>query len=176
MGWCGSLARPSAPHGSRFVNSQPRAAHRLQTLQALIPPSDLVLLTGDLADIGRPEKYAHLAAILALLHTRVLAVAGNHDDRTALRGAFAEEGYLPAPGYLQCVIDDEYPLRLVGLDTMTPGETGGALCADRFAEIMARHTKWRSTSGPKAPAPFAWSRLASCCTGGRSRTSSPTSR
>jgi 3',5'-cyclic AMP phosphodiesterase CpdA len=108
----------------------------VRTLQAVVPPPDLVLLTGDLVDFGLPEEYAHLKAILAPLGTRVLAIPGNHDDRTALRAAFAGEGYLPREGFLQFVVDD-YPLRLIGLDTLLPGEGSGTLCDDRLAWLDA---------------------------------------
>mgnify|MGYP005813036875 CR=1 FL=1 len=121
----------------RQVDTAGRLHDCIRALQALVPPPDLVLLTGDLVDFGQPEEYEHLTAILAPLRTRVLAVPGNHDDRAAMRTVFAGEGYLPADGFLQYAIDDEFPLRLVGIDTLIPGEGGGALCADRLAWLDA---------------------------------------
>jgi 3',5'-cyclic AMP phosphodiesterase CpdA len=101
-------------------------------LLALKPQPDLILLTGDLVDLGRPEEYDHLKGILAPLRQRIIAIPGNHDGRDSMRAAFAAENYLPAEGFLQFAIDDEYPLRLVGLDTVIPGEGGGELCAERL--------------------------------------------
>src|SRR6266404_5679035 len=49
-----------------------------------------------------------------------------------LRVAFAGDGYLPADGFLQFTIED-YPVRLVALDTLIPGEGGGLLCSARLA-------------------------------------------
>lgn len=102
----------------------------------LDPQPDVVVLTGDLVDFGRPEEYEHLRSLLAPLRQRVVAVPGNHDDRDAMRAAFAADGYLPASGFLQFAIDD-LPLRLVGLDTVVPGRGGGRLCAERLAWLDA---------------------------------------
>src|SRR3546814_9982601 len=74
----------------------------------------------------------HLKSILAPLRQRIIAIPGNHDGRDSMRAAFAAEGYLPDSGFLQFAIDDAYPLRLVGLDTVIPGEGGGELCAERL--------------------------------------------
>jgi 3',5'-cyclic-AMP phosphodiesterase len=61
----------------------------------------------------------------------VFVIPGNHDAREPLREAFRDAGYLPAESYLQFAIED-YPLRLVALDTLVPGENGGMLCAERL--------------------------------------------
>ncbi|WP_300296802.1 phosphodiesterase [Ferrovibrio sp.] len=103
-------------------------------LLALQPQPDLILLTGDLVDLGRPEEYDHLKSILSPLKQRIIAIPGNHDERDAMRDAFAHGGYLPKErgSFLQFAIDDEYPLRIVGLDTLIPGQGGGELCAERL--------------------------------------------
>jgi 3',5'-cyclic AMP phosphodiesterase CpdA len=106
------------------------------TLVALAPRPDLVVITGDLVDLGTPEEYARLRALLAPLPMPLVVVPGNHDAREPLRAAFADGGYLPAAGFLQFAID-HHPLRLVGLDTVVPGEGRGALCAERLAWLDA---------------------------------------
>ena len=55
----------------------------------------------------------------------VFVIPGNVDAREPLRQAFLADGYLPHQGFLQYAIDD-YPLRLVALDTHIPGAGGGA--------------------------------------------------
>ena len=117
----------------RKVDTAAMLERCVQELLALQPPPDLVLLTGDLVDLGRPEEYAHLKSILAPIKQRIIAIPGNHDERSAMRDAFRSGGYLP-PGetFLQFAID-EYPLRIVGLDTLVPGQGGGELCAQRLA-------------------------------------------
>lgn len=101
-------------------------------LLKLDPQPDLIVHTGDLTDFGLPEEYANLQAILAPLKAPILAVPGNHDERQAMRAAFAAEDYLPAHGFLQFAAE-RGPLRFVGLDTLVPGQGGGELCAERLA-------------------------------------------
>src|SRR5215813_3338957 len=67
-------------------------------LMVLDPQPDLIVHTGDLTDLGLPGEYAHLKEILAPLRTPILAIPGNHDEREAMRAAFATEGYLPRQG------------------------------------------------------------------------------
>ncbi|MBV8656842.1 MAG: phosphodiesterase [Burkholderiales bacterium] len=97
----------------------------------LDPQPDLIVLTGDLVDLGRPEEYAYLKTLLAPLGPRIIAVPGNHDEREAMRAAFVDQGYLPSSGFLHFALDD-YPLRIVGLDTVVPMEGRGELCAARL--------------------------------------------
>jgi len=108
------------------------------SLLAQRPRPDLVLLTGDLTDAGRPEEYALLRELLAPIECPIYVVPGNHDDRAALRAGFADHAYLPpGDGFIQYVVED-HAVRLVGLDTVTPGEAGGLLCGTRLAWLEAR--------------------------------------
>jgi 3',5'-cyclic AMP phosphodiesterase CpdA len=102
----------------------------------LSPQPDLVVITGDLVDLGRPEEYAHLRSLLAPLQQRIVAIPGNHDEREAMRAAFADGGYLPKEGFLHFALE-EYPLRIVGLDTIVPLEGRGELCGERLAWLDA---------------------------------------
>ena len=104
---------------------------------ALKQRPDVVVVTGDLADFGRPEEYATLKALLAPLPMPYYLIPGNHDERGALRNAFPEHGYLRQWGpFVQYVID-EWPVRIVALDTVIPGESGGELCSERLAWLEA---------------------------------------
>lgn len=119
------------------VDTNACLARAVQSLLGEDPRPDLVLLTGDLVDAGAPAEYANLRDLLAPLPMPVLVIPGNHDERGALARAFAGQGYLPRDGFLHYVVED-HPLRLVALDTLVPGETGGALCAERLAWLDAR--------------------------------------
>ena len=110
-------------------------------VHSLKQPPDLILLTGDLVDLGSAEEYVHLRSILAPLRQRIVVIPGNHDARDAMREAFRDGGYLPGEGFLHFAIDDEYPLRIVGLDTVVAGQGSGELCAQRLQwldETLAR--------------------------------------
>ena len=100
-------------------------------LNRLDPSPDAIVLTGDLVESGAPEEYAHLRGLLAPLRMPVFAIPGNHDAREPMREAFIGDGYLPRQGFLDYAIED-YPLRVVALDTLVPGEGGGALCWERL--------------------------------------------
>lgn len=130
---------------------------RVDTIQALAdcvahvnsvrPRPDLVLATGDLTDWGRAEDYQLLRRMLSDLAMPSYVIPGNHDDRGALRAEFADMGYLPSDGDFLHYTIEEWPLRLIGLDTVIPGEVGGELCdarrhwlAERLAEQPQRPT------------------------------------
>lgn len=106
-------------------------ARAVAALNALTPRPDIVLFTGDLADKGTPEEYAHIRKLLAPLTIPLAVIPGNHDRREAMRAAFADNPWLPATGFLHQVIED-FPLRLIGLDTLNEAEfSRGLMCAGR---------------------------------------------
>src|SRR5262249_5125309 len=107
-------------------------ARSVAEINRLDPLPDVVVITGDLVDHGEPAEYENLRALLSPLAMPVFVIPGNHDAREPLRAAFAADGYLPADGFLQFTIED-YPVRLVALDTLIPGEAGGVLCSERLA-------------------------------------------
>ncbi len=113
-------------------------ARAVEQLLRMTPRPDVVLATGDLVDAGRPEEYRHLRALLAPLPMPVYLIPGNHDAREALAGEFRDHAYLPRDGGFLHYALDEHPLRLIGLDTLVPGETGGRMCEERCAWLDAR--------------------------------------
>lgn len=98
----------------------------------LNPQPDVVLLTGDLTDFGRPEEYELVRHLLNPLKMPVYVIPGNHDTRNGMREAFPDHSYLPDRGeFLHYVIED-YSLRLIGLDTTLPGKPEGSMCTKRL--------------------------------------------
>ena len=123
------------------VDTAAMLCRAVASLNALLPRPELVILTGDLVDFGDPREYDHLKSMLASLEIPFIVVAGNHDERHALREAFADHDYLPDAGFLQYVIEDRFPLRIIGLDTVVPREGRGELCSERlnwFSQALAR--------------------------------------
>ncbi|MEJ0069683.1 MAG: phosphodiesterase [Pseudomonadota bacterium] len=105
----------------------------IDNLLAQPRPPDVVLLTGDLVDAGLAEEYALLRQLLVPIRCPIYVIPGNHDARATLRAGFADHAYLPpGDGFIQYVIDD-HPVRLIGLDSVEPGEAGGRLCPARLA-------------------------------------------
>lgn len=103
-------------------------------IAALDPAPDCVLATGDLADCGLPEEYAALEDALSELRMPVFMIPGNHDRREVMRASLSgSHDYLEQhPEFLQYVIDD-FPVRLIALDTVIAGSHGGEVCARREA-------------------------------------------
>jgi 3',5'-cyclic AMP phosphodiesterase CpdA len=99
----------------------------------LDPAPDVVLLTGDLADKGEPAAYAHMRRILADLRAPFYAIPGNHDRVAAFREAFADQPYLPRDGEFILYAVDDWPLRIVALDSVVQGRTKGLVCERRLA-------------------------------------------
>jgi Icc protein len=109
-------------------------------LNALTPRPDVVLATGDLVEHGRIEEYERLRELLQPLAIPVYLIPGNHDDRHHLPRVFDHHRYLPRDGgFIQYAVD-AWPVRLVALDTLIPGESGGRLCAERLQWLDAQLT------------------------------------
>lgn len=104
-------------------------------LNRLDPQPDIVLITGDLADKGEPAAYAHLREILAGLRAPFCVIPGNHDRLAAFRAAFADHRYLPASGEFILYTIDDWPMRIVALDSVVQGRTRGGVCDERLAWI-----------------------------------------
>jgi 3',5'-cyclic-AMP phosphodiesterase len=107
-------------------------------VNGLDPRPDVVLATGDLVDLALPDDYPALRGMLSRLDMPVYVIPGNHDDRDAMRRAFGDLRYLPEKGQFLHYTVEDYSLRLIGLDTMLPGEVSGGLCAARMRWLADR--------------------------------------
>jgi 3',5'-cyclic-AMP phosphodiesterase len=111
-------------------------------LNALDPRPDAVLATGDLVERGEVAEYERLRALLEPLAMPIYLIPGNHDDRANLTRVFDRHDYLPRSGPVQYAID-EWPVRLVAIDTLVPGESGGRLTPEQLT--------WLDTTLAAAP-------------------------
>jgi 3',5'-cyclic-AMP phosphodiesterase len=109
----------------------------------LRPAPDAVLVSGDLAEHAADAEYDQLRELLAPLDVPIHVVAGNHDDRAALRRYFDLPGVDDEPVQYAAELG---PLRLVVLDTTRPGEDPGALDEERLAWLDAE-----LAAAPEAP-------------------------
>jgi 3',5'-cyclic-AMP phosphodiesterase len=120
------------------VDTERYLAGAVHHLLSLTPPPDVVFATGDLVDAGLAEEYERLRTLLAPLTMPVFLIPGNHDDRHALVAAFRDHAYLPRDGGFLHYVLENYPIRIVALDTLVPGKGGGLMCAERLAWLDAR--------------------------------------
>lgn len=138
------IAQISDPHvglPGRLIHGCIDAAARLQRcvehILGLEPAPDVVVASGDLVDEGAAEEYERLRELLAPLAMPVYLMPGNHDDCADLRAVFREHRYFPAEGALFYAVDD-YPLRMIMLDTVVPGMDGGSLGAEQLEWLSAQ--------------------------------------
>lgn len=119
-------------------------------LARLAPRPDLLIVSGDLAEVGVEEEYAFVRAGLERLAIPFLAVPGNHDRRAAMRAAFgalyessgAGSGALRDPSGAGVpehlgVVRDVGELCIIGLDTLVEGRSHGAIAGDQLAWLAA---------------------------------------
>lgn len=122
----------------------PEAEVRIRDLERVVAdingletPPNAVIHTGDLTHNGTPAKYDLARSILNNLKAPIHFSAGNRDDRQALPAAFPITGRLmPDTPFVQYAIDD-YPVRLIALDTISAETNMGDFC-DARAESLRR--------------------------------------
>lgn len=107
-------------------------------INAMDPAPDLVLHTGDIASHGSVPRYEAFREIIEDLTAPYVLIAGNHDDRDALRSVFGGSRILPTNDeFLHYVIED-LPIRIVCCDSVIAGEAAGEMCAERCNWLDAR--------------------------------------
>ena len=126
------LLAGNRPLGGRFDTAE-NLARTLEAAEATGIHPDAIVFTGDLTDLGEPEAYASLRAVVEPFAARMDAplvwVAGNHDERPALRRGLLdlEPTEEPVTG-----VWDLGGLRLVALDSTVPGWHHGDLDASQL--------------------------------------------
>lgn len=122
------------PHGAGRMGNLEQC---VDDINGLDPLPDAVIHTGDLTQTGHPDEYREAARILGALRCPLHVAAGNRDDRGALRAAFPAEGYLlPDSPFIQYRVED-YPVRLIALDTLSENSNKGDFCATRADSLRA---------------------------------------
>jgi 3',5'-cyclic-AMP phosphodiesterase len=137
------LAQLSDPHvGAEwgFGDTVAKLRAAVESVRELVPDPDAVLISGDVADHAADAEYEQVRELATRLEAPLYVVAGNHDDRRALRRCFDVPGAGDEPVQYAA---DLGPLRLVVLDSTRPGEDRGELDADRLA--------WLETTLAAAP-------------------------
>ncbi|MGH6859891.1 MAG: phosphodiesterase, partial [Phyllobacterium sp.] len=132
-------ARPAGIRAYAGLDTTAFMQAAVDALCALDPRPDCVLVTGDLTDCGLKEEYEAVATALSHLPMPDFVIPGNHDRRDVMRESLRHSHpyLMQHPTYLHYVIDD-FPVRLIGLDTIMAGEHGGEICAEREDWLAAR--------------------------------------
>jgi 3',5'-cyclic AMP phosphodiesterase CpdA len=129
------------PHGTLaygVVDTNPFTERAFTTVAQLDPRPDVVILSGDLTDSGLDAEYDILADLIRRhLHMPVYIIPGNHDRREGIK---AQLSHLPGvgsdPDFVHYVVED-FPVRLVMLDSVVPEQGHGEFCRARL-DFIAR--------------------------------------
>jgi 3',5'-cyclic-AMP phosphodiesterase len=104
-------------------------------INTLDPAPNVIVHTGDIVHNGRPDEYAQAVATLAKARAPVYVLAGNKDNRANLHTAFYARGYLaPDSDFIDYAIDD-YPVKLIALDTLSSTGNKGDFCLERIKRL-----------------------------------------
>jgi len=121
--------KPRGEMLSDALDSHANLARTIERLNGCQPRPDLLVATGDLTADGRSDEYAALRGLLDGVRMPYLLIPGNHDDRDNMRAAFADQDWGDGPFLLSAV--DDWPLRILALDTLIPGRHQGVVCPER---------------------------------------------
>ena len=130
------IAQISDTHILSKFSELPEGSSRVENLRRCVADInqnsvDLVIHTGDTVHQGLAEEYSQLREILSELSLPVLLVPGNRDHLNTLREHFNHFPYLPQTGeFLHYTLED-WPIRLVALDSIEKGERKGVFCKRR---------------------------------------------
>ncbi|MFR9750878.1 metallophosphoesterase [Nocardia sp. 004] len=130
------VAQVSDTHFDLGARNAERARRVMTFLDELRRKPDVILVTGDITESGKPEQYAEAELALAS-EIPVCFLPGNHDDRTGLRTALLGEPAGSAPINRVHRVGE---LLLVLLDSSVPGAAGGQLTDDTYQwlrEVLA---------------------------------------
>lgn len=104
-------------------------------INALDPQPDLIVHTGDIVHNGLAKEYMKVREIIADAKAPLYAMVGNKDNRTRMSEAFFADGYLSqATEFIEYSLN-EWPVRLVLLDTLCEDSNKGDFCEKRAENI-----------------------------------------
>ena len=124
----------------------PDADQRISDFEAVIadinsldPAPDVIVHTGDIVHNGLREEYAKAVEIISRSKFPLYALVGNKDDRTEMKSAFSDQGYINRNSEFVDYAVDDGPVRMIMLDTLCIGSNKGDFCekrADKFNNMI----------------------------------------
>ena len=115
--------------GARFEQA-------VEAITARYGNADFCVLAGDLADLGQPEAYDRLKAIIDRIPIPVHITLGNHDDRGSFVSVFGANQLAETRK-----VDKAFDIkgyRIILLDSSEPGRVDGVLTASQIDWLKAR--------------------------------------
>jgi Icc protein len=124
-----AIAQVSDLHLDGSPERARRARAVMGRLRGARTPLDAVLVTGDIADHGRPSEYEEARTILSA-PCPVLFLPGNHDERGAFRRGLLSDRDAGAPPSPKAPLNQVHRVAgavLALCDSVVPGQDGGYL-------------------------------------------------
>ena len=136
--------RPPGQAANRVAETNMLVERAFRAVAAFTPRPDVILVTGDLTECGLDAEYANVARMIRChLTPPVFVIPGNHDRRENLRKGLEHlPGVTADPFYVQYAVED-FPVRLVMLDTAVPGSAAG--------ELRPEQLQWLDRTLAQAP-------------------------
>jgi 3',5'-cyclic-AMP phosphodiesterase len=135
----------------------------MEQLENLGTKPQAIVFTGDLADLGQPDAYERLKAIVEPVAERmgstIIWVMGNHDEREPYSSLLFGEQPSTEP---QDRVYDIDGLRIISFDTTVPGYHHGAVTdaqLEWLADVLAEpapHGTLLAVHHPPVPTPLMW--------------------
>ena len=120
----------------------------VKDINRLRPSPDAVIHTGDLVHNGSQEKYDLVLSIFDKIEVPFHVCAGNRDSRSLVKKNFLKgRSSLPGSDFVQYCVDD-YPVRLIAVDTLSVSSNMGDYCHDRanMLETLLRQVPAKPTA------------------------------
>lgn len=124
------LESPDPSNGSLAGNAA-RLHETIASICALQRAPDIAVITGDISHEGTEDDYAFCRSLLEKLPCPFLVIPGNHDDRKIMRQVFPIAGADADPDFYQFDCN-AFPLRIIGIDTLEPGQVGGSIRPEKL--------------------------------------------
>ncbi|MBF0246711.1 MAG: metallophosphoesterase [Alphaproteobacteria bacterium] len=122
----------------------PKTLARIQALETFVAhingldeKPDCVIHSGDVAHGGTPELYAIVRGILSKLSVPVYFAVGNRDHRKTMVEGLGGLGEASLAGEFVVYAVNDYPVRLVSMDTQHRERNVGTTCSVRLAALEA---------------------------------------
>ena len=126
--------RPPGVKAYAGIDTNAMLRRAVAAIAALDPLPDCVLATGDLADCGLADEYREIDDALSTLPMPAFVIPGNHDRREVMRDSLGESHrYLRSQSQFLNYVVDDFPVRLIALDTVIAGSHAGEICPQREA-------------------------------------------
>lgn len=93
---------------------------------------DMLIISGDLVETQEEACYKYVKDVLSRLEIPTFIVPGNHDSRDLLLNVFPHIPTIGTERFVGYAVED-FPLRIIGLDSTKSGTHLAEFCSDRVA-------------------------------------------